>query len=88
MKVVLGEPFQFKFCPKQASTDEDSRLRTVYPSIHPCGQQTEIWAQTVHLMDEFGRWIKIIILRWMGGRIFDYGPSTSWTETDDDKHFH
>ena len=45
----------------QASTDEDGRLRTVYPSIRPCGQWTEIWAQTDHLMDKFGRWTKIII---------------------------
>ena len=55
----------------QASTDEDGRLRTVYLSIHPCGQWTKIWAQTDHLMDKFGRWTKIIILRWTSGRIFD-----------------
>ena len=30
-------------------------------SIRPCEQRTEIWAQTVHLMDDFGRWTKIII---------------------------
>ena len=35
----------------QASTDEDGRLRTVHLSICPCGQRTEILAQTVHLMD-------------------------------------
>ena len=40
--------------------DEDGRLRTVYLSISPRGQQT------VHLMDEFGRWTKNIIL---GGQV-------------------
>ena len=35
----------------RASTDEDGRLRTVHPSICPCGQRTEILDQTVHLMD-------------------------------------
>ena len=38
------------------------------------GQWTEIWAQTVHLMDWFGHWTKIIILRWTSGLIFDNGP--------------
>ena len=67
----------------QAYTDGDDRLRTVHPSIRPRGQRTKIWAQTVHLMDEFGRWTKIFILRWTSGRIFDHGPSTSWTDSDD-----
>ena len=53
------------------------------PSTRPCGQRTKIWAQTVHLMDKFGRWTKIIILKWTSGRIFDHGPFTSWTESDD-----
>ena len=39
----------------QAYTDGDDRLRTVHPSIRPRGQRTKIWAQTVHLKDEFGR---------------------------------
>ena len=71
MKVVLGEPFKFRFCPKRASTDEDGRLRTVNPSIRPYGQRTKIWAQTVPLMDEFGRQTMIICPRWTevdGGR--------------------
>ena len=67
------------YCLYQASTDED-RLRTVQPPLRPCGQRTGIWAQTVHLMDKFGRWTKIIIWRW---RIFDHEPSTSLTEKDD-----
>ena len=71
------------YCAKQASADEDGRLRTVHPSIRPCGQRTKIWAQPVHLMDKFGRWTKIIILKWTSGRIFYHGPSTSWTESDD-----
>ena len=35
--------------------------------------------------DRFGHWTKIISLRWTTGRIFDDGPSTSWTVnlTDD-----
>ena len=41
--------------------DEDGRLRTVYLSISRRGQRTEICSQTVHLMDKFGRWTKIII---------------------------
>ena len=52
-------------------------------STRPCGQRTKIYASTVHLMDEFGSWTKIIILRWTTGRIFDDGPSTSWTVLDD-----
>ena len=66
----------------QASTDEDGRLRTVHSSMRPCGQHTKIWAQTVHLMDKFGRWTKIIILRSTNGRIFDHGPSPSSTNSD------
>ena len=66
----------------QASTDEDDRLRTVNPSIRPCGQRTEILAQTVHLMDGFEQRTEIIILRWTSGRIFEHGPSTSWTDLD------
>ena len=54
--------------------DEDGRLRTVYLSISSRRQRTEICSQTVHLMDKFGRWTKIIILRWMSKRIFDDGP--------------
>ena len=67
----------------QASTDEDGRLRTVHTFIRPCEQRTENWAQNVHLMDKFGRWTKIIIWWWRSGRIFDDGPSTSWTDSDD-----
>ena len=59
--------------------DEDGRLRTVYLSISSRGQRTKIFSQTVHLMDVFGRWTKIIILRRTNGRIFDDGPSTSWS---------
>ena len=61
---------------QQTSMDKDGRLRTLHPSIRPCGQRTETWAQTVHL--EFGRRAKIIILRRTTGQIFDHGPST-WT---------
>ena len=46
-------------------------------------QMTKIWAHTVHPIDKFGRWTKIIILRWTSGRIFDHGPWTSWTESND-----
>ena len=53
---------------QQTSMDKDGRLRTLHPSIRPCGQRTEIWAQTVHL--EFGRRAKIIIWRWTNGPIF------------------
>ena len=67
---------------EQASSDADNRPRTVHPSIRPCGQRTEILAQTVHLMDRFGQRTEIIILRWTSGRIFEHGPSTSWTEMD------
>ena len=73
----------------QASTDEDGRLRTVYLSIHPCGQWTKIWAETVHLMDECGRWTKIIILWWTSGRFLimdrqtDSAWEKSWTDSDD-----
>ena len=31
----------------------------------------------------FGRWTKIIILRWTSGRILDHGPSDSRTDSDD-----
>ena len=65
-----------------ASSDEDGRLRTVHPSTCPCGQWTKIWAQTVHLMEGFGRWTKIIILRWTSGRIVDHGLSDSRTDSD------
>ena len=47
----------------QASKNEDGR------------RQTKVQAPTVHLMDRFGRWTKIIILRLMSGRIFDDGLS-------------
>ena len=103
----------------EASTDEDGRLRIVYPSIRPCGQWIEIWAHwtiswtnsdvgprlsfeggrmdrfftwTVHLLDELGRWTKIIILRLTSGRIFDsmdgFGRrtiniTTRWMEVDE-----
>ena len=40
---------------EQASMDEDGRLRTVYLSISPRGQRTEMCSQTVHLMDGFRR---------------------------------
>ena len=68
---------------QQASLDD--LLRTVHPSTCPCGQRSVVngprfWAQTVHLMDRFGQRTTIIILRWTSGRIFDHGPSTSWTE--------
>ena len=52
------------------------------PSTRLCGQRTEIRAHTVHLMVEFGRWTKIIILRWTSGRIFDHGSSISWTDSE------
>jgi len=51
-------------------------------AVRPCGQRTKIWAQTVHLMDRFGRETQILILRWTSGRIFYHGPSTSWTDSD------
>ena len=43
-----------------------------------CWHQTKIWAQTVHLMDGFWHWTKIIILRWTSRRIFDDGPLKIW----------
>ena len=65
----------------------DGHLTKCGPDLHgrrrPSGQRTKIWAQTDLLMDKFGRWTKIIILRWMSGRIFDDGPSTPWTDSDD-----
>ena len=107
-------------CVAQASTDEDGRLRTVYPSIRQMwtmdrnlgsdrpshGQirtldqdyhlKVDEWTVflpwTVHLMDEFGRWTKKIILRWTIGRIFDsmdgFGRrtiniSTKWMMVDE-----
>ena len=62
----------------QASTDEDGRLRTFYPSIRSCWQWTEIWAQTVHLIDKFGRWSPMIgpRLSFEGGRVDRFLP---WT---------
>ena len=51
------------------------------PSVH-LDKGPKFVAPTVHLMDGFGRWTKIIILRWTSGRIFDHGPSTSWTDSD------
>ena len=77
-------------CVAQASTDEDGRLRTVYPSIRPCGQWTEIWAQADHLMDKFGRWTKIIIWRWTNGPFFftmDRPPHGRIRTMDQDNNF-
>ena len=45
-------------------SDEDGRLRTVHLSIRPCGRRTKILAQTVHLMDGFGRRTTKIFHRW------------------------
>ena len=52
----------------QASTDV--RGRATRPNIH---------VDNGPKIDEFGRWTKIIILRWTSRRIFDDGTSTSWT---------
>ena len=62
--------------------DEDGRLRTVYTSICPCGQWTEICSQTVHLMDEFGRPLKISKYgrRWTGGQMDESSSAEAWYE--------
>ena len=40
--------------------------------VHPL---TNIWAQTIHHIDVFGRWTLIIILRQINGQIFQHEPS-------------
>ena len=46
-------------------------------------ERTNFLFWTVHLLNRIGRLTKIIILRWTSGQIFDDGPSTQWTDSDD-----
>ena len=54
----------------------ESRPPRTMTAVRGYGQLTKILAQTVHLINGFGRWTEIIILRWTSGWIFDDGPST------------
>ena len=68
---MLESP-KFCFSVNRASTDEDGRPRTIHPSKRLCGERSKFLAPTFR-----------IILRWTSGRIFDDGPSASWTDSDD-----
>ena len=69
------------------------QIRTLDQDYHlKVNEWTVFLPWTVHLMDEFGRWTKKIILRWTIGRIFDsmdgFGRrtiniSTRWMEVDE-----
>ena len=71
----------FNMIASQASSDEDSRLRTVHPSKWTTDQNlvsdrpTHGQNWTLDQDYHFGRWTN--------GPMFHHGPSNSWTNSDD-----
>ena len=76
---ILGhnENVYYEKCKLDASILRKMQARFLLEISLSTVEQTKIQALTIHLMHGFGRWIKIIILRWTSGRFFDDGPRTT-----------